>query len=59
MQTRTIATLRRGLDTTAALDPPSPRWSRGFRNSLGRLRTLGLVEYPGPGMVRASGALFL
>ena len=31
----------------------------GFRNPLGRLRTLGLVEYSAPGMVRASGALFL
>ena len=27
--------------------------------SLGRLRTIGLVEYPAPGMVRALESLFL
>ncbi len=42
-----------------ALYPPMEPTGGGFRNPLGRLRTVGLVEYPGPGMVQASGALFL
>ena len=31
----------------------------GFRNPLGRLRTLGLIEYPDRGRVRARDVLFL
>jgi uncharacterized protein len=30
-----------------------------FNNPRGRLRTLGLIEYPGGGMVRARDILFL
>ena len=33
--------------------------SKGFQNALGRLRTLGLIEYPATGQVRASDMLFL
>jgi hypothetical protein len=33
--------------------------SGGFNNPCGRLRTLGLVEYPGPGKVKAKSLLFL
>jgi hypothetical protein len=33
--------------------------SGGFNNPCGRLRTLGLVEYPSPGRVKAKGLLFL
>lgn len=33
--------------------------SGGFNNPKGRLRTLGLVEYPGPGRVKAKSLLFL
>lgn len=33
--------------------------SKGFANALGRLRTLGFVEYPGTGQVRAQPVLFL
>lgn len=32
--------------------------SSGFANNLGRLRTLGLIEYPQPGAVRARDILF-
>lgn len=32
--------------------------SKGFVNALGRLRTLGFVEYPSPGRVRAGDLLF-
>ena len=32
--------------------------SGGFNNPRGRLKTLGLVEYPSPGMVRAKDLLF-
>jgi hypothetical protein len=31
----------------------------GFNNPCGRLRTLGLVEYPGPGKMKAKSLLFL
>lgn len=30
-----------------------------YNNPRGRLRTLGLIEYPSPGMVRAKDLLFL
>jgi hypothetical protein len=33
--------------------------SGGFNNPCGRLRTLGLVEYPSPGKVKAKSLLFL
>jgi len=33
--------------------------SGGFNNPCGRLRTLGLVDYPQPGFVRAQDLLFL
>jgi uncharacterized protein len=33
--------------------------SGGFNNPCGRLRTLGLVEYPSPGRVKAKKLLFL
>jgi hypothetical protein len=33
--------------------------SSGYTNNLGSLRTLGLIEYPQPGMVRAEPVLFL
>lgn len=36
----------------------SPR-SSGFANNLGALRSLGLIEYPGPGLVAAGDLLFL
>jgi hypothetical protein len=32
--------------------------SGGFNNPRGRLKTLGLVEYPSPGMVAAKNLLF-
>ena len=32
--------------------------SKGFVNALGRMKTLGFVEYPGSGQVRASDLLF-
>lgn len=32
--------------------------SKGFANSLGRLRTLGLIDYPESGMVRGTDLLF-
>lgn len=32
--------------------------SKGFKNALGRLRSLGFVEYPNAGQVRASALLF-
>jgi hypothetical protein len=31
----------------------------GFANNLGRLRSLGWIDYPGPGLVRAEPVLFL
>lgn len=31
----------------------------GFNNPCGRLRTLGLIEYPGPGRVKARSILFI
>lgn len=33
--------------------------SGGFANKLGRMRTLGLITYPGPGRVKASDLLFV
>lgn len=33
--------------------------SGGFANNLGALRTLGLIDYPAPGKVRAADVLFL
>ena len=33
--------------------------STGFAKALSRLSSLGLVEYPEPGMVRAADMLFL
>lgn len=33
--------------------------SKGFANSIGRLRSLGLIDYPQRGMVQATGLLFL
>jgi hypothetical protein len=33
--------------------------SGGFNNPCGRLRTLGLAEYPAPGRVKAKSLLFL
>ena len=33
--------------------------SGGFNNYLGHMRTLGFIEYPQPGKVRASDWLFL
>ena len=32
--------------------------SSSFSNDLSKLKTLGLIEYPGPGMLRAADALF-
>jgi hypothetical protein len=32
--------------------------SSAFANNLGRLRTLGLIDYPRPGLVRADERLF-
>jgi hypothetical protein len=33
--------------------------SGGFKNYLGEMRTLGLIDYPGPGQVVALPVLFL
>lgn len=33
--------------------------SSGFEKNVGRLRSLGLVDYPGPGLARANDVLFL
>lgn len=33
--------------------------SKGFVNAMGRLRTLGLLDYPGPGKVQATRLLYL
>lgn len=36
----------------------APATSGGFKNNLGALRTLGLIDYPNPGMVAATETLF-
>lgn len=43
-------------DLAAALNRSAG--ASGFQNACGRLRTLGLVEYPGPGLIKASDILF-
>jgi hypothetical protein len=44
------------IDLAAAVDVPVT--SGGFKNNLGKLRTLGAIEYPSTGMVVASPMLF-
>ena len=44
-------------DDLAAIVGVSPS-SGGYFNNLGRLRTLGAIEYPAPGSVRATETLF-
>ena len=36
-----------------------PSTSGGFKNNLGSLRSLGLLDYPSPGTVAATGVLFM
>lgn len=33
--------------------------SKGFKNAIGRLRSLGFIDYPTPGQVQAQAILFL
>lgn len=61
---------RRILDALIAVAPESmerealadavevPATSGGFKNNLGKLRTMGAIEYPASGFVRASDLLF-
>ena len=44
------------IDLAAAVDVPIT--SGGFKNNLGKLRTLGAIDYPSPGMVAATPMLF-
>lgn len=41
-------------DLAASLNPPMSVDGGGFNNYLGKLRTMGLIEYPAPGQVQAS-----
>jgi hypothetical protein len=43
-------------EVAAVLDVPDT--SGAYKNNLGRLRTLGMIEYPKPGYVRAQDVLF-
>lgn len=43
-------------DLAKALDKSAQ--ASGFQNACGKLRTMGLVEYPGPGQIRAAAILF-
>lgn len=46
-----------GKDELAALTPYEPT-SGGYKNILGTLRTMGLIDYPRPGMVKAEPLMF-
>lgn len=44
---------------TLAMLVDVPATSGGYKNNLGSLRTLGLIDYPSPGQVKAQPVLFL